>query len=323
MTKHVLCVALAVGCAHSAATPAKPVAQQGPYVVAGSEDFALKLTPRAGEATFRPEMRIALEVRNVRGAEVWVRVEKDGYTLGQTPIKAGVATLSDTAVPLEGAVGEGWYKIVVEEIISGQRYPIKWYQVPVTQTDSTSGRVLAIHPSYFRKHADLRDGTLRFVVAAPLEQAATQVVTEWVYNGRLVGEVARRWELPPLWVLQPLVFPLRAQLRAPYQLTDGRWDVIVFRDGAFEMHCPFVVTQGRYPGRLECKQDQIQQQERARMAALRHEIGKVDEDRAMQVRALVHSVEARRALVKEDQRDQYLQLVKKYGATQASTPSQP
>ena len=56
------------------------------------------------------------------------------------------------------------------------------------------------------------------------------------------GEVARRWEMPTLWILQPLIFPVRAQIRAPYQLQDGQWDVFVFRDGNYEMHCPFNVT---------------------------------------------------------------------------------
>src|SRR5262249_40705352 len=83
---------------------------------------------------------------------------------GQTAVKAGVATLADTAVLLEGQLGEGWCKVYVEEIVDGQRYPIKWYSLPVVQTESTGGRILAIHASYHRKHADLHDGTLRFIV---------------------------------------------------------------------------------------------------------------------------------------------------------------
>ncbi|HJZ85543.1 MAG TPA: hypothetical protein VKN99_10250 [Polyangia bacterium] len=326
--KRIVWAGLALGmaaCVHRGA--GQPTAESrdpnAPYVVRGSEDFSIKMTARQADGLYRPELRVALEVKNTGDYPVWLRVEKDGYTLGQTAVKAGVATLADTAVLLEGQLGEGWYKVYVEEIVDGQRYPIKWYSLPVVQTESTGGRILAIHASYHRKHADLHDGTLRFIVTTPLEQPYTQLATEWVYEGRLVGEVARRWEMPSLWILQPLQFPVRVQLKAPYQLTDGNWDVVVFRDGNYEMHCPFVVRGGQYPGRLDCKQDEIPIIAAARTKALAHEAVPPDSERAMQVRALTRSPEVRRALARDDQRERYLELVKKYGGAQASTPSAP
>src|SRR5262245_21248692 len=294
-----------------------------PHVVKGSEDFALQMTWRQAEGRYRPELRVALEVKNTGSAPVWIRVEKDGYTLGQAPVKAGVATLADTAILIEGTLGDGWYKVIVEEILGEQRYPIAWYSLPVSTVDSTGGRIIAIHPSYWRKHADLRDGTLRCVVSAPLQQPYSQIVTEWAYQGRVVGEVARRWEMPTLWILQPLSFPVRAQIRAPYQLQDGPWDVFVFRDGTYEMHCPFVVRGGRYPGRLECSSDETPIVAQARGKALQQESVAPDADRAQQVRALARSAEVRRALVREEMHDKYNDLVRKYGGAQASTPSQP
>ena len=325
--KRVGIVVLAMcACAHGGGEGGGKTAKtdpNAPHVVKGSEDFALQMTARQGEGRYRPELRVALEVKNTGAAPVWIRVEKDGYTLGQAPVKAGVATLADTAILLEGTLGDGWYKVVVEEIINEQRYPIAWYSLPVSTVDSTGGRVLSIHPSYWRKHADLRDGTLRFVVSAPLEQPYTQIVTEWAYQGRIVGEVARRWEMPTLWILQALLFPVRAQIRAPYQLQDGQWDVFVFRDGNYEMHCPVVVKGGKYPGRLECTADEIPLVAEARGKALKQEAVAPDADRGQQVRALARSAEVRRALVKEELHDQYQALVKKYGGAQASTPSQP
>jgi hypothetical protein len=314
----------ALGCvAHGGKGTTPHTQANAPHVVRGSEDFALQMTNRAGDGRYRPELRIAVEVAGAGGVPIWVRVEKDGYTVGQAPVKGGIATMADTGIPLEGSLGDGWYKVIVEEIVEDQRYPIAWYNLPLATVDSTGGRILTIHPSYYRKHADLRDSTLRFVTSAGLEQPYTQIATEWVYAGRLVGEVARRWEMPSLWILQPLNFPVRVQLRSPYQLVDGEWDVIVFRDGNYEMHCPFSVRGGKPPGRLECASDDTPLLPEARARASRHELVAPDAERASQVRALVKSPEVRRALVKEDQHDHYLELVKKYGAVQASSPAQP
>jgi hypothetical protein len=294
-----------------------------PHVVKGSEDFKLQMTTHQADGMYRPELRVALEVKNTGTLPVWIRVEKDGYTLGQAPVLNGVATLADTEILLEGALGDGWYKVIVEEIVNNQRYPLAWYTLPISTLDSTGGRMLTIHPSYWRKHTFLRDGSLRFVTSAPLEQPYTQVVTEWAYQGRLVGEVARRWEMPSLWILQPLLFPVRVQVRALYQLEDGQWDVYVFRDGNYEMHCPFAIAAGQVPGRLDCKSDETPLLAAARAKAQQQEAVAPDPDRAQQVRALARSADVRRALVKEELHDKYRELVKKYGAVQASTPSQP
>src|SRR5262249_35335075 len=131
-----VCALGMAACAHGGtADKAAKADPNAPHVVKGSEDFALQMTARQGEGRYRPELRVALEVKTPGAAPVWIRVEKDGYTLGQAPVKAGVATLADTAILLEGTLGDGWYKVVVEEIINEQRYPIAWYSLPVSTVD--------------------------------------------------------------------------------------------------------------------------------------------------------------------------------------------
>src|SRR5262249_61543907 len=117
--------------------------------------------------------------------------------------------------------------------------------------------------------------------------------------------------------------PVRVQLKAPYQLTDGNWDVVVFRDGNYEMHCPFVVRGGQYPGRLDCKQDEIPIIAAARTKALAHEAVPPDSERAMQVRALTRSPEVRRAPAPGDPRAGRLGLVYEGTGAPAAPPPPP
>src|SRR5262249_40705353 len=86
--KRIVWAGLALGmaaCVHRGA--GQPTAESrdpnAPYVVRGSEDFSIKMTARQADGLYRPELRVALEVKNTGDYPVWLRVEKDGYTLAR------------------------------------------------------------------------------------------------------------------------------------------------------------------------------------------------------------------------------------------------